>query len=149
MAKCLRVDLASAQYPALHSWCPLWVGVVPENDAPGKDFATVNILQRKQHRAHGLFHCRPRLIFNQHNPTAARKSFLSRDAYRSCVLFCAIKSAPRVGDIVYVLKPNNMASLGLVRELAHKEKGSKTSWLVLQKRHALDPRTGSPARKQG
>ena len=31
------------------------------------------------------------------------------------VCFCAAKSAPRVGDIVYVLKPNNTASLGLVR----------------------------------
>ena len=58
--------------------------------------------------------------------------------------FCAAKSTPRVGDIVYVLKPHNMASLGLVRELGHKEKGSKTPWLMLQKWHALDPKTGSP-----
>ena len=57
--------------------------------------------------------------------------------------FYAVKSAPRVGDIVYVLKPNNLASLGLVCELEHKEKGSKTPWLMLQKWHALDPRTGS------
>ena len=56
--------------------------------------------------------------------------------------FCATKSTPRVGDIVYVLKPNNMASLGLVRELEHKEKGSKAPWLVLQKWHDLDPKTG-------
>ena len=83
--------------------------------------------------------------------TAARKSFLLRDACRSCVLFCAAKSTPRVGDIVYVLKPNNTASLGLVRELEHKEKGSKTPWLVLQKWHALDPRTGSltPCKETG
>ena len=60
------------------------------------------------------------------------------------ICFCAAKSTPRVGDIVYVLKPNNMASLGLVRELEHKEKGSKTPWLMLQKWHALDPKTGSP-----
>ena len=58
------------------------------------------------------------------------------------VCFCAAKSAPLVGDIVYVLKPSNKASLGLVRELKHKEKGSKTSWLVLQKWHDLDPKTG-------
>ena len=56
--------------------------------------------------------------------------------------FYAAKSAPRVGDIVYVLKPSNMASLGLVCELEHKEKGSEASWLVLQKWHALDPKTG-------
>ena len=58
------------------------------------------------------------------------------------VCFCAAKSTPRVGDIVYVLKPNNMASLGVVRELEHKEKGSETPWLVLQKWHDLDPKTG-------
>ena len=58
------------------------------------------------------------------------------------VCFCATKSTPRVGDIVYVLKPNNMASLGLVRELEQKEKGSETPWLVLQKWHDLDPKTG-------
>ena len=58
------------------------------------------------------------------------------------VCFCATKSTPCVGDIVYVLKPNNMASLGLVRELEHKEKGSETPWLVLQKWHDLDPKTG-------
>ena len=58
------------------------------------------------------------------------------------VCFCATKSTPRVGDIVYVLKPNNMASLGVVRELEHKKKGSKTPWLVLQKWHDLDPKTG-------
>ena len=57
-------------------------------------------------------------------------------------MLCAAKSAPRVGDIVYVLKPNNTASLGLVRELEHKKKGSKTPWLVLQKWHDLDPKTG-------
>ena len=56
--------------------------------------------------------------------------------------FCAAKSAPLVGDIVYVLKPSNTASLGLVRELEHKEKGSETPWLVLQKWHDLDPKTG-------
>ena len=56
--------------------------------------------------------------------------------------FCAAKSAPRVGDIVYVLKPSNTASLGLVRELEHKEKGSEVPWLVLQKWHDLDPKTG-------
>ena len=56
--------------------------------------------------------------------------------------FCAVKSAPLVGDIVYVLKPSNKASLGVVRELEHKEKGSKTPWLVLQKWHDLDPKTG-------
>ena len=56
--------------------------------------------------------------------------------------FCAAKSAPLVGDIVYVLKPSNTASLGLVRELEHKEKGSKAPWLVLQKWHDLDPKTG-------
>ena len=58
------------------------------------------------------------------------------------VCFCATKSTPRVGDIVYVLKPNNMASLGVVRELEQKEKGSETPWLVLQKWHDLDPKTG-------
>ena len=58
------------------------------------------------------------------------------------VCFCATKSTPCVGDIVYVLKPNNMASLGLVRELEHKEKGSEVPWLVLQKWHDLDPKTG-------
>ena len=58
------------------------------------------------------------------------------------ICFCAAKSTPRVGDIVYVLKPNNTASLGLVCELEHKEKGSKTPWLVLQKWHDLDPKTG-------
>ena len=47
-----------------------------------------------------------------------------------------------MGDIVYVLKPHNMASLGLVRELGHKEKGGETPWLVLQNWHALDPKTG-------
>ena len=56
--------------------------------------------------------------------------------------FCAAKSAPLVGDIVYVLKPSNKASLGLVRELEQKEKGSETPWLVLQKWHDLDPKTG-------
>ena len=56
--------------------------------------------------------------------------------------FCAAKSAPRVGDIVYVLKPSNTVSLGLVRELEQKEKGSETPWLVLQKWHDLDPKTG-------
>ena len=56
--------------------------------------------------------------------------------------FCAAKSAPRVGDIVYVSKPSNKASLGLVRELEQKEKGSETPWLVLQKWHDLDPKTG-------
>ena len=56
--------------------------------------------------------------------------------------FCAVKSAPLVGDIVYVLKPSNKASLGVVRELEHKKKGSKTPWLVLQKWHDLDPKTG-------
>ena len=58
------------------------------------------------------------------------------------ICFCAAKSTPRVGDIVYVLKPSNKASLGLVCELEHKEKGSKTPWLMLQKWHALDPKTG-------
>ena len=58
------------------------------------------------------------------------------------ICFCATKSTSRVGDIVYVLKPSNKASLGVVRELEHKEKGSKAPWLVLQKWHDLDPKTG-------
>ena len=74
---------------------------------------------------------------------------LGGGAQKSSALQEHPKSAPRVGDIVYVLKPNNMASLGLVCELEHKEKGSKTSWPVLQKWHALNPKTGHPARKQG
>ena len=40
------------------------------------------------------------------------------------------------------LKAPQHGSLGMVRELEHKEKGSKTSWLVLQKWHTLDPKTG-------
>ena len=39
--------------------------------------------------------------------------------------FCAAKRASRVGDIAYVLKPNNTASLGLVRELEHEEKEAR------------------------
>ena len=53
------------------------------------------------------------------------------------------KHTARGGHCV-CLKCHNMASLGLVCELEHKEKGSKTPWLMLQKWHALDPKNGEP-----
>ena len=88
----------------------------------------------------GFFHCRPRLVLHHHSFTAARKSFLSRDACEGFAFLRRQKRTSRVREIVYVLKPNNLASFGLVRELEHKEKGSETPWLVLQKWHVLDPK---------
>ncbi len=41
--------------------------------------------------------------------------------------FCAPKSEAQVGDVVFVLKPNNLARLGLVKEWRHKE-GGQPGW---------------------
>ncbi len=56
------------------------------------------------------------------------------------ICFCAPKSEAQVGDVVFVLKPNNLASLGLVKELKRKEGG--VEWLVLQKWDDPNPKTG-------
>ncbi len=56
------------------------------------------------------------------------------------ICFCAPESTPRVGDVVFVLKPNNLARLGLVKEWRRKEGGAQ--WLVLQKWDDPDPKTG-------
>ncbi len=54
--------------------------------------------------------------------------------------FCSPKSAPRVGDVVFVLKPNSLARLGLVKELRQQEGGAK--WPMLQKWQDSDPKAG-------